>query len=51
MAEALGGEGAAEITDPAALIADPELAAAVRATQPDLARPAPRQPAATRSRR
>jgi short subunit dehydrogenase-like uncharacterized protein len=34
MAEALGGEGAAEIADPAALITDPELAAAVRRRSP-----------------
>jgi short subunit dehydrogenase-like uncharacterized protein len=34
MAEALGGEGATEIADPAALIADPELAAAVRRRSP-----------------
>ena len=34
MAEALGGEGAAEIPDPAALIVDPELAAAVRRRSP-----------------
>ncbi|HEX6689066.1 MAG TPA: saccharopine dehydrogenase NADP-binding domain-containing protein [Solirubrobacterales bacterium] len=34
MAEALGGEGAAEVPDPAALIPDPELAAAVRHRSP-----------------
>lgn len=34
MAEALGGEGATEIADPAALVADPELAAAVRRRSP-----------------
>jgi len=34
MAEALGGEGAAEVPDPAALIVDPELAAAVRRRSP-----------------
>jgi short subunit dehydrogenase-like uncharacterized protein len=34
MAEALGGEGATEIADPAALIADPELAATVRRRSP-----------------
>lgn len=34
MAEALGGEGATEIADPAALITDPELAAAVRQRSP-----------------
>lgn len=34
MAEALGGEGATEIADPAALITDPELAAAVRRRSP-----------------
>jgi short subunit dehydrogenase-like uncharacterized protein len=33
-AEALGGEGAATLTDPAALIIDPELAAAVRIRSP-----------------
>jgi short subunit dehydrogenase-like uncharacterized protein len=34
MAEALGGEGAAEAPDPAALIVDPEAAAAVRRRSP-----------------
>jgi len=34
MAEALGGEGAAEVPDPAALIPDPDLAAAVRRRSP-----------------
>lgn len=34
MAEALGGEGATEIADPAALIVDPELAAAIRRRSP-----------------
>jgi short subunit dehydrogenase-like uncharacterized protein len=34
MAEALGGEGATEIADPAALIADADLAAAVRRRSP-----------------
>ncbi len=34
MAEALGGEGATEIPDPAALIADPDLAASVRRRSP-----------------
>jgi short subunit dehydrogenase-like uncharacterized protein len=33
-AEAIGGEGAAEIADPAALIPDPEIAAEVRRTSP-----------------
>jgi short subunit dehydrogenase-like uncharacterized protein len=34
MAEALGGDGAAEVPDPAALIPDPDLAAAVRRRSP-----------------
>jgi short subunit dehydrogenase-like uncharacterized protein len=34
LAEALGGDGAAEVTDPAALIADPGLAAEVRRASP-----------------
>ncbi len=34
MAEALGGEGATDIADPAALIPDPDLAAAVRRRSP-----------------
>jgi short subunit dehydrogenase-like uncharacterized protein len=34
MAEAVGGEGAAEVPDPAALIVDPELAAEVRRRSP-----------------
>lgn len=34
MAEALGGEGATAVPDPAALISDPELAAAVRRRSP-----------------
>lgn len=34
MAEALGGEGAAEVADPAALITDPQIAAAVRQRSP-----------------
>lgn len=34
MAEAVGGEGATEVADPAALIVDPELAAAVRRRSP-----------------
>ena len=33
-AEAIGGEGAEALTDPAALIVDPELAAAVRSRSP-----------------
>lgn len=34
MAEAVGGEGATEVADPAALITDPEVAAAVRRRSP-----------------
>ncbi len=34
LAEALGGEGAGEVTDPAALIPDPDFAAAVRRASP-----------------
>src|SRR4029077_20753699 len=34
MAEALGGEGAGEVPDPAALVVDPDLAAAVRRRSP-----------------
>jgi short subunit dehydrogenase-like uncharacterized protein len=34
LAEALGGEGAAEVADPAALIPDAELAAEIRSTSP-----------------
>jgi short subunit dehydrogenase-like uncharacterized protein len=34
LAEALGGEGASDVTDPAALIDDPEVAAEVRRTSP-----------------
>ena len=44
LAEALGGEGAAEIADPAALIADPDLRRGRPPAQPDRARPAGQRP-------